>query len=169
MHYQLGAGVERGYLLPSFHVGIEETLATELDEGLYGWRVTDCRVTLIHSRFSAPTPSAGDFRRLTASAFRQALRRAGTTVCAPFSRFELEVPADSLTAVLTKLVTLGATPEPAEVGTTRCCLTGIMPTRAVHEFEQRLPGMTSGRGVFLAETAGYEPVHGVPPSRRSPA
>ncbi len=65
LDYALGEGVERGYLLPSFHVAIEETLAAELAEGLHGWRVTDCRVRVVHARFSAPTPSAGEFRRLT--------------------------------------------------------------------------------------------------------
>ncbi len=82
LDYALGEGVERGYLLPSFHVAIEETLDAELAEGLHGWRLTDLRVRVVHSRFSAPTPSAGEFRRLTHLAFRQALGRAGTTVCA---------------------------------------------------------------------------------------
>ncbi len=160
--------VERGYLLPSFHVAIEETVPTVVAEGLYGWRVTDCLVTLIHGRFCAPTPSAGEYRRLIATAFREALERAGTVVCAPVSRFELEVPSDALTSTLAKLVTIGATPEPDQVGTTRCRVTGTMPTEQVDAFEQRLPGMTSGRGVFFSEPVGYEPVHGVPPSRTDP-
>ena len=32
--FEYRLGVERGYLLPSFHTAIEETLAAELDEGL---------------------------------------------------------------------------------------------------------------------------------------
>jgi ribosomal protection tetracycline resistance protein len=161
-------GVERGYLLPSFHVAIEETITTVTREGLFGWAVTDCVVTLVHGRFHAPTPSAGEYRRLTTSAFRRALQQAGTTVCAPVSRFELETPSETLTSVLARLVSIGATPEPAEVGVTRWRITGTLPTEEVDEFEQRLPGMTSGRGVFFSEPAGHEPVHGVPPSRTDP-
>jgi ribosomal protection tetracycline resistance protein len=160
--------VERGYLLPSFHVAIEETITTVTREGLFGWAVTDCVVTLVHGRFHAPTPSAGEYRRLTTSAFRRALQQAGTTVCAPVSRFELETPSETLTSVLARLVSIGATPEPAEVGVTRWRITGTLPTEEVDEFEQRLPGMTSGRGVFFSEPAGHEPVHGVPPSRTDP-
>ena len=52
LDYALGEGVERGYLLPSFHVAIEETLDRELAEGLHGWRLTDLRVRVVHSRFS---------------------------------------------------------------------------------------------------------------------
>ncbi|MPZ97506.1 MAG: GTP-binding protein, partial [Propionibacteriales bacterium] len=158
-------GVERGYLLPSFHVAIEETIPAMVTEGLFGWGVTDCVVTLVHGRFHAPTPSAGEYRRLTATTFREALRRAGTVVCAPVSRFELEIPAAAVSAVLAKLVLAGARPEPAEVGTTRCRLAGTMPTDEVDAFEQRLPGMTSGQSMFFSEPAGYVPVHGVPPGR----
>ena len=54
LDYALGEGVERGYLLPSFHVAIEETLAREVAEGLHGWRLTDVRVRVTHSRFRRP-------------------------------------------------------------------------------------------------------------------
>ena len=167
LDYALGAGVERGYLLPSFHVAIEAALARELAEGLHGWRLIDACVRVTHSRFSAPTPSAGEFRRLTHLAFRQALARAGTTVCAPVSSFELTVPAESLTSVLSMLVGLGATPEPVEVGVVRCLVTGTLPTSEVGPFERRLPDLTSGRGVLLTQPAGHVPVPGPPPTRRA--
>jgi len=166
LDYALGEGVERGYLLPSFHVAIEETLATEVREGLRGWRIADCRVRVVHSRFKAPTPSAGEFRRLTSRTFRRALQQAGTTVCAPVSRFELGLPAESLTAVLSALVAAGATAEPVELGTARGRVTGTIPTGAVADLERRLPDLTSGRGFLTTEPAGHVPVVGTPPSRR---
>ena len=162
LDYALGEGVERGYLLPSFHVAIEEALARELAEGLHGWRLLDLCVRVTHSRFKAPTPSAGEFRRLTHLAFREALARAGTTVCAPVSSFELVLPSESLTSVLSMLVGYGATPEPVEVGPSRCLVTGTMPTSEVGAFERRLPDLTSGRGVLLTQPAGHVPVHGAP-------
>jgi ribosomal protection tetracycline resistance protein len=158
-------GIERGYLLPSFHTAIEQTLSTVVEEGLFGWRVTDCIVSLIRGRYHAPTPSAGDYRRLTAAVFGQALRKAGTTVCAPVSQFELDAPSESLTSALGKLVAVGAIPAPAVVDSTRCRITGTMPTAAVDEFEQRVPSVTAGRGVFFSEPAGYLPVQGAAPTR----
>ena len=136
-------------------------------EGLYGWRVTDLRVRVVHSRFHAPTPSAGEFRRLTQSRRSVgALQQAGTTVCAPVSRFELGMPAESLPSVLSALVAAGANAEPVEVGTSRCRVTGTIPTGAVAEFERRLPDLTSGRGFLTSEPAGHVPVRGAPPARR---
>ncbi|GAB3590586.1 tetracycline resistance ribosomal protection protein Otr(A) [Angustibacter peucedani] len=165
--YRLGEGVERGYLLPSFHVAVEEQLAVELREGRCGWRLEEGLVVVTHARFSAPTPSAGEYRRLTTSAFRQALAAAGTVVCAPVSRFEVDLPSSALTAVLARLVALGATPVPTEVGLARSRVTGTIATEHVHDLEQRLPDLTGGLGSLWTEPAGHEPVVGDPPSRLS--
>jgi ribosomal protection tetracycline resistance protein len=157
--------VERGWLLPSFHTAVEETLSTKLRVGLFGWRVTDCVVTLTHSRYSAPTPPAGYFRWLTSVVLRGALQSAGTTVCAPASEFEVEIPAGSIRQVLHELRAAGATPQPPVMGQTRCRVTGIIATEQVQGFEQRLPGLTQGEGIFFSQPAGYEPVQGPPPAR----
>ncbi|MDQ3481416.1 MAG: hypothetical protein M3423_08845 [Actinomycetota bacterium] len=157
--------VELGGLLLSFHTAIEETVPATLEEGLYGWRVTDCVVTLTNSGYWAPVSVAGDFRRLTAIVLRDALRCAGTTVCAPVSEFEVEIPSRSISQVLQKLHAAGATPEPPEMRTARCRITGAIPTDQVHTFEQRLPGLTQGEGFFFSRPVGYEPVQGAPPTR----
>ncbi len=160
-------GVERGWLLPSFHTAIEETLATELREGPCGWRVIDGFVTLTHAGFSAPTPPAGYFRHLTALALGKALDQAGTIVCEPFSAFEVEFPAETMNRVLQRLSAAQAAPEESTLGVERGRVIGVMPTASVHRFEQRLPDLTQGQGVFLSRPAGYRPVSGPPPRRRA--
>ncbi|MBA3310840.1 MAG: TetM/TetW/TetO/TetS family tetracycline resistance ribosomal protection protein [Nocardioidaceae bacterium] len=168
---QVGSGVdyrlavERGWLLPSFHTAVEETLPIELRVGLFGWRVTDCMVTLTQSRYCAPTPPAGYFRWLTSVVLRGALRLAGTTVCAPVSEFEVEIPSQSISQVLQVLHAAGATPGHPEIRTTRCHISGAIPTDQVGPFEQRLPGLSHGEGFFSSRPAGYRPVQGPPPMR----
>jgi ribosomal protection tetracycline resistance protein len=82
-----------------------------LREGLHGWEVTDCVVTVTacdyyvgdgRAKPTAPTPrtSAADFRKLTPLVLTQALDRAGTVVCEPALQARLEVPTGSLGAVL---------------------------------------------------------------------
>ena len=67
------------------------------------------------------------------------------------------------------LVGHGATPEPVEVGPSRCLVTGTMPTSEVGPFERRLPDLTSGRGVLLTQPAGHVPVHGSPTRGAGPS
>jgi len=151
-------GVERGYLLPSFHTAIEASVQEQLRRGLHGWRVVDCVITLVHGRFHAATPSAGEFRRLTAEAFQAAMREAGTVVCAPWSRIELRMPEPALPAALSLLVELGGTPGEINAAGGHVSLVGNLATERVDAYERRVPDLTSGLGTFLAEPAGYAPL-----------
>ena len=111
-------GIERGALPVAFLKAVEETVRHTLREGLRGWQVTDCTVTLTHSGFTPPPPygwskwssSAGDFRNLTPLVLLSALRQAGTRVYEPVHRFDLEAPADTAWSVLPALARLGAAP-----------------------------------------------------------
>jgi ribosomal protection tetracycline resistance protein len=164
-----GLAVEKGWLLPAYHAAIEETIASELRHGLYGWAVADAAVTLVASRYCAPTPPAGYFRQLAASTLRRALVQAGTVVCAPVSAFEVGFPTAALRPVLQELIAAGATPDPPETGERRSRVTGVLPTARVHDVEARLPDLTGGEGYLVARPAGYEPMSGPPLTRRSPA
>ena len=155
--------VELGGLPRAFHTAIEETARQCLQQGLYGWEVPDCRVDLIHTRYIAPMTVAADFRRLVPLVLMQALQEAGTRVCEPVNRFELEVPPDAVSAVLAKLAESLATVEDTTVTPTQAHLTGLIPAGRLHAFESHLPGLTHGEGVLLTTFEGFHPVPGPPP------
>ncbi|WP_156250394.1 elongation factor G [Pseudactinotalea terrae] len=151
-------GVERGNLLPAFHTAVEATVHQQLRRGLQGWRVVDCVVTLVHGRFHAATPSAGEFRRLAAEALRAALRQAGTMLCAPWSRIEVRMPEAALPGALALLVDMGGTPAEITAANGGATLLADLATERIDLYERRVPDLTSGLGTFLAEPAGYAPV-----------
>ena len=98
-------GVERGSMPPAFFTAVEETVRGTLQQGLRGWPVLDCVVTMTHSGYwarqshshgtfdASMSSTAGDFRHLTPLVLMTALRQAGTRVLEPMHRFELEIPA----------------------------------------------------------------------------
>ena len=81
----------------SFYKAVEETVRETLHQGLYGWQVTDCMVTMTHSGYlgspAGRSMSPRDFRNLTPLVLMCALQQAGTVVCEPIHRFHLEIPA----------------------------------------------------------------------------
>ncbi|MEU0534396.1 translation factor GTPase family protein [Amycolatopsis tolypomycina] len=160
-----GLSVELGSLPLAFHRAIEETVRTTLEQGLHGWEVLDAAVTLTHTAFYSPNSVAADFRKLTPLVLMAALEQAGTRVHEPVHRFELEVPAHAVSAVLLKLAELRAVPGEPVAGTTSCTLHGTIPAEHVHEFEQALPALGQGEAVFLSEFADYRPHPGPPPVR----
>ncbi|MFI0980936.1 GTP-binding protein [Streptomyces sp. NPDC021093] len=160
-------GVELGSMPYAFMRAVEDTVRQTLRQGLYGWEVSDCAVTLTHSGYNSIMSTAGDFRRLTPLVLMTALRRAGTTVREPMHDFRLEVPAGALGQVLPLLSRLRAVPAPPQAERYGYQLTGEIPAASVHALERRLPGLTGGEGLWESSFARHRPVPGAqrPPAR----
>ena len=166
-------GIEPGTLPVAFQKAVEETVRDTLREGLSGWPVTDCTVTLTHSGYTPPPPfgwskwstSAADFRRLTPLVLMTALRRAGTQVYEPIHRFSLDVPADTFGLVLPMLARLGAAPGAPQPRGSSYLVEGDIPAARVHELELQLPALTRGEGVLDCLFDRYRVVAGRIPAR----
>ncbi len=146
-----------------------------LREGRYGWPVTDCVVTLFHNDYSVadgppskrgPVSQPADFRNLTPMVLMDAVEAAGTVVCEPTLRVNLETPTPALSAVLTALGRLGATVTQQSVRGDLTTVGTILPSARLPELTRQLPGLTAGEGVLESAFHGYQPVHGAPPVRR---
>ncbi|PWR13840.1 GTP-binding protein [Micromonospora sicca] len=170
-------GIELGSMPLAFLKAIEETVRETLRQGLRGWAVIDCVVTLTHGGYWARqshshgvfdksmSSTAGDFRNLTPLVLMDALTRAGTRVHEPMHRFRLDVPADLFGAVLPVLAGLGAVPRGSTLRGSSYPVEGEVPAGRVHALEQRLPSLTRGEGMLESEFDHYRPVRGPVPSR----
>ncbi len=153
-----GLAVELGSLPLSFHKAIEETVEATLLRGLHGREVVDCGVTVTRTGYFSPVSAAGDFRKVVPLALGEALRRAGTEVLEPISRFEIELPADTVSPTLSRLAELGGLVTESTILGARAELGGTLPTGEVHRFDRHLPGLTRGEGLLSTEIVGYRPV-----------
>jgi ribosomal protection tetracycline resistance protein len=148
-----------------FAEAVEKTVRETLRQGLYGWEVTDCTVTLTRSGYSAPVTTAGDFRKLTPLVLMEALKQAGTEVCEPIHRFRVDGPADSLEPTLRVLARLRAEPRASTISERSFALEGEIAAARMHLLQQRLGAATHGEGVLELAFARYEPVAGTIPTR----
>jgi ribosomal protection tetracycline resistance protein len=78
--------------------------------------------------------------------------------------FRLEIPADTLGAVLPVLTRLGGVPGSPRATGPAYLLEGAVPAASVHELHQLLPGLTRGEGVLESAFGHYAPVRGAPPA-----
>ena len=161
--------------LGSFGEHMEEYVHDALREGLYGWGVTDCTVTMTRCGYSVPDgpPSrrgplstAADFRKLTPIVVMRALERARTAVCEPTVHVRLEIPAEATATVTSALGRLGASVETSSFRERLAALETVMPAARADELRRQLARLTQGDGVLEATFAGYEPVSGNQPRRR---
>ena len=158
----------------AFAAAMEQYVTGTLRQGLRGWPVTDCVVTLVRSQYSiadgppsarGPLSTAQDFRKLTPLVVMAALRQAGTVVCEPVHHFVLDTPADTLNALLPVLAGLRAVPEVTATRGTWCTLEGDIPVAQLHALRQQLPLLTRGDGIMEAAFDHYQPVRGPIPER----
>lgn len=148
-----------------FRNAVEDTVKETLDQGLYGWQVIDCTVTMTHSGYSSPGTTAGDFRKLTPLVLMEALKRAGTVVCEPIHRFHLEIPADTFGPLLSVLSRLRAVPQTQKRVGSSYTLEGEIPAAQVHELQQQFPALTRGEGVLECDFDSYRAIRGKMPTR----
>ncbi|WP_433133285.1 GTP-binding protein [Micromonospora sp. CA-240977] len=170
-------GVELGSMPPAFFAAVEESVRRTLRQGLRGWEVPDCEVTMTHAGYWARqshshgsfdksmSSTAGDFRNLTPLVLMAALTSAGTRVHEPVHRFRLEVPGDVLGALLPALTRLDAVPTDTVGQGTSYLVRGEIPAGLAHALERRLPALTRGEGVLETEFDRYRPVSGPAPTR----
>ncbi|GAA0732680.1 TetM/TetW/TetO/TetS family tetracycline resistance ribosomal protection protein [Dactylosporangium roseum] len=165
-------GIERGNLPASFITACEEGVRAALEQGLHGWAVTDCRVTMTasaycprqshaHQSFNKAMSTVGaDFRNLAPVVVMACLEKAGTEVCQPIERFELDSPDPTIQPLMSTLGRLGAITEfiTGSSGYTR--LTGFIPTARIAELASALPNVTGGEGVLTSRPDHYAPLHG---------
>jgi ribosomal protection tetracycline resistance protein len=145
-------------------------------EGMYGWQVTDCVVTMDECNYYIgdgptkrvlPTPrtTSADFRKLTPLVLMQALGKAGTVVCQPMTRVRVELPVARIGEVLAALARLSAATQTPQLDAELAIVTASLPSAQVRALQEQLPGLTGGEGVLDATFGGYEPVHGAFPTR----
>ncbi|MGW3816750.1 GTP-binding protein [Streptomyces sp. NPDC005046] len=170
--------VELGSMPYAFFKAVEDTVMETLGQGMHGWQVTDCTVTMTHSGYSprqshahqgfdkSMSSTGADFRGLTPLVVIDALREAGSQVYEPMHRFRLEAPADTLAAVLPVLAGQRAVPQTTQLHGASCVLEGVLPVVRTHELEQQLPGLTRGEGELECAFDHYAPAaHGAIPDR----
>jgi ribosomal protection tetracycline resistance protein len=176
-------GIEPGRLIPAFIAATEEGVRAALRQGRFGWPVTDCTVTMTSSQY-APRQSkphqkfdksvssvAADFRNLAPVVVTAALRRAGTRVCQPIERFELDLPHQTFDRVMAVLGRLGAVILDTSVAGGYTVLNGTLRSSRIPDITAALPDLTGGEAVLTAQFDHYAPVTGEAPPvlhRRGP-
>jgi ribosomal protection tetracycline resistance protein len=159
----------------NFREHMRQYVLQTLQEGIFGWQVTDCIVTMTKCTYSVPDgpPSrrgplstTADFRKLTPIVVMHALEQAGTVVCEPVLRVSVEIPTDTIGAVMPVLAKLGAALETPSRRGNLSTIETVLPAAPANELQRQLPRLTSGEGVLETSFEGYEQVSGDQPTRR---
>lgn len=160
-------------LIPLYLFKTVDTMAAQMEafvhealaEGLAGWHVTDCQVTMTDIGYASPVTSAADYRRLTQLVLMSALERAGTWVCEPLADLTLEVPASTAPGVVAALGQLGGRVRGQFSAHGLSMIEAVLSAARVRGLQHRLPGLSMGEGILETRPGGYQPIGSDPPRR----
>jgi ribosomal protection tetracycline resistance protein len=152
------SNVSVGSLPKSFQNAIEEAVIKTSKQGLFGWEVTDAKVTLICGEFFSPVSTPADFRNVTPMIFMEALFKAQTVLLEPLHEFELRIPQNVLSRAIWDLETMRATFDNPVVIEDEFSIKGLIPVENSKEYKMKIASYTQGKGMFITKIYGYKEV-----------
>lgn len=148
--------VSTGSIPKSFQNAIEEAVIKTSKQGLFGWEVTDIKVTLIHGAFNSVMSTPADFRNVTPMVFMEALYEAKTDLLEPLQEFELRIPRGVLSKAIWDLEVSRAAFESPIVIDEEVYIKGLIPVENSKEYKLKIASYTGGKGMFVTKFYGYQ-------------
>ncbi|ECQ1446206.1 TetM/TetW/TetO/TetS family tetracycline resistance ribosomal protection protein [Campylobacter jejuni] len=157
---QYESRVSLGYLNQSFQNAVMEGVLYGCEQGLYGWKVTDCKICFEYGLYYSPVSTPADFRLLSPIVLEQALKKAGTELLEPYLHFEIYAPQEYLSRAYHDAPRYCADIVSTQIKNDEVILKGEIPARCIQEYRNDLTCFTNGQGVCLTELKGYQPAIG---------
>ena len=153
---QYESKVSLGYLNQSFQNAVREGINYGLEQGLYGWEVTDCKICFEYGVYYSPVSTPSDFRFLAPIVLEQTLKKARTQLLEPYFSFILFTPQGYFSRAYKDAQKHCAIIETSQSKNDEIIFTGHIPVRCINEYRNTLTLYTNGQAVFLTELKDYQ-------------
>ena len=126
-----------------------------LEQGLYGWEVTDFRCTLVDGQHHTVHTHPLDFFVCTPMAFMNGLRDLGSTILEPLLKLRITADASLLGKITGEMIRMqGEYDTPLFFGDSTV-IEAIVPAAASMDFPVKLASWSSGKAVLSQSFYGY--------------
>ena len=156
-----GYGVSYHGRLPSnqcfyrYQSHIRTSFNSCLEQGLYGWEVTDFKCTLVGCEHHNIHTHPLDFFVCTPMAFMNGLNENGSTILEPLLKIRVSAPADISGKVLSEIVKMGGEYDSPVIRSENAVIEAIVPVATSMDFPARLAVISSGKAVLNQSFHGY--------------
>ena len=156
-----GYGVSYHGTLPSnqcfyrYQTHIRRSFEECLEQGLYGWEVTDFKCTLVGGEHHTIHTHPLDFFVCTPMAFMNGLQSLGTTILEPLLKLTVTAPCELYGKILSEIIRMGGEVDAPATHKEITTIEAIVPAATSMEFPQRLASLSSGRAALSTAFYGY--------------
>ncbi len=156
-----GYGVSYHGRLPSnqcfyrYQSHIRSSFNSCLEQGLYGWEVTDFKCTLVGGEHHTIHTHPLDFFVCTPMAFMNGLSEIGSTVLEPLLKIRVTAPEEISGKIFSEIVKMGGEYDTPAIRSGIATLEAIVPVATSMNFPERLATLSSGKAVLSQSFYGY--------------
>ncbi len=156
-----GYGVSYHGRLPSnqcfyrYQSHIRTSFNTCLEQGLYGWEVTDFKCTLIGGEHHTIHTHPLDFFVCTPMAFMNGLSQIGSTILEPLLKIRVIAPEELSGKIFSEIIKMGGEYDSPVINSDIVTLEAIVPVATSMDFPAKLAVISSGKAVLSQSFYGY--------------
>lgn len=156
-----GYGVSYHGRLPSnqcfyrYQSHIRTSFNSCLEQGLYGWEVTDFKCTLVGGEHHTIHTHPLDFFVCTPMAFMNGLSQIGSTVLEPLLKIRVSAPEELSGKIFSEIIKMGGEYDTPVMRAGIATVEAIVPVATSMNFPERLATLSSGKAVLSQSFYGY--------------
>lgn len=156
-----GYGVSYHGRLPSnqcfyrYQSHIRTSFNSCLEQGLYGWEVTDFKCTLVGGEHHTIHTHPLDFFVCTPMAFMNGLAELGSTILEPLLKIRVTAPEELSGKIFSEIIKMGGEYDTPVIRSGIVTLEAIVPVATSMNFPERLATLSSGKAVLSQSFYGY--------------
>ncbi len=136
---------------------VETAVRETLAQGLYGWEVTDLKITLAGGEHHTVHTHPLDFFLCTPIAVMKGLKNCGTRLLEPYQKLVVSVPEEFSGKIIGDIIAMRGVCENQTIADGRFLLEATVPAAESLDYSAVLLHKTAGKGTLRARFCGYRP------------
>lgn len=136
---------------------VERTILQGTKQGIKGWELTDCKVSLVGGEDHEVHSRPGDFILATKMAIMKAMQNCGTTLLEPILAFTINAPESLLGQIVSDITQMRGTFESPEIGNENFTMQGTLPLSTSMDYSVKLTSRSGGKARIQTRFLEYRP------------
>ena len=155
--FQFESAVGDGVMLSRYQAHLAQTLHGDLKQRLYGWEVTDLKITLTGGSHHLIHTHPLDFFTATPMALMNGLENTGCTLLEPMTTLRMSAGEEHAGRLIRDVLAMRGSFEPPVIHKTELTMVARVPVAESLSYPVEFGSLTGGRGMLSTRFSGYEP------------
>ena len=150
-----GGHLPHNQLAYKYQTHIQESFFSSLEQGNYGWEVTDFKATLIGGEHHHIHTHPLDFFVATPMAIMNGLSRTGTILLEPLMKFRIGAAEEHLGRIISDVTIMRGEFDTPVITNGKFEIEAVVPVAESLDYPVRLAALTSGKALYNTIFCGY--------------